>query len=191
MVTTPAGSAALDSRKLAGQRLGYFASVNLGHGYQHRDAHIARVGGVAIDRLSKESERAAVWVALVAMVGGLIAAFAVFNFFDLTLVMVSGFFLGLISFMALPAVNVILFSVIPPETKATTIATSNVILNLVIAVITFLIGAMSDASELRLAFSGVVIAMFALGMGVCIALLRSFPKDVADQKELLRARSGG
>ena len=57
--------------------------------------------------------------------------------------------------------NVALFSVVPPETKATTIATSNVILNLVIAVISFLIGVVSDATQLRWAFGGAVLLMFA------------------------------
>ncbi len=148
----------------------------------------ALVGGVVIDRLRQRTECAAVWVALAAMSGGLIAAFAVFNLFDLTFVMAAGFILGLISFMALPAVNVIFFSVIPPETKATTIATSNVILNLVIAIASFSIGVVSDATELRLAFSGVVLVMFGIGICVCLGLLQTFRRDVLAQRDLVKAR---
>lgn len=149
----------------------------------------AVIGGAAIDRLREETELAAVWVALVAMVGGLLAAYVVFNVFEFTLVAAAGFVLGLISFMALPAVNVIFFSVVPPETKATTIATSNVILNLTIALLTILIGILSDASELRFAFSGVVELMFAIGIGVCFLLLGTFRGDVMAQRELVQARA--
>ncbi|MBI5031107.1 MAG: MFS transporter [Chloroflexi bacterium] len=148
----------------------------------------ALLGGIFIDRLRHRSERAAAWVALVAMIGGLVMAFIVFNVFDMTLVMIAGFFLGLVGYMALPAVNIIFFSVVPPETKASTIATSNVILNLVIAVLSFVIGVISDRSELRYAFSGVVLMMFALGIIVSFALLRILPMDMAKQSALVARR---
>lgn len=38
------GASIGDTVRVAGQRLGYFASASLGHGYSHRVAHIARVG---------------------------------------------------------------------------------------------------------------------------------------------------
>lgn len=148
----------------------------------------AVMGGLVIDRLRRRTERAAAWVALVAMSGGLIMALITFNLFTLTGVMISGFFLGLIAYMALPAVNVAFFSVVPPETKATTIATSNIILNLVIAVFSFLIGVVSDASELRLAFSSVVLGMFALGIFVSLLLLQALPRDMARQREWVESR---
>jgi MFS family permease len=148
----------------------------------------ALVGGWMIDRLRKRSERAPVWVALIAMSGGLLMAFLVFNLFDLVGLMIAAFFLGLIAYMVMPAVSVIMFSVVTPETKATTISASNVILNLVIALLSFLIGVVSDAVELRLAFGGVVILMFVLGVGVCLALLRTFQKDVAAQQETVLSR---
>ena len=47
----------------------------------------------------------------------------------------------------------------------------------------------SDASELRFAFSGVVLVMFAVGIGVCLLLLRTFPSDVLAQRELVQARA--
>jgi MFS family permease len=148
----------------------------------------ALVGGWTIDRLRKKSERAPVWVALIAMSGGLVMAFLVFNLFDLAALMTAAFFLGLIAYMVMPAVSIIMFSVVTPETKATTISASNVILNLVIALLSFLIGVVSDAVELRIAFGGVVILMFALGIVVCLALLRTFQKDTAAQQAMVSSR---
>lgn len=148
----------------------------------------ALLGGWLIDRLRRHTERAAAWVASVAMSGGLVMAFITFNLFTLTGVMAAGFLLGVVAYMALPAVNVMLFSVVPPETKATTIATSNVILNLVIAVVSFLIGVVSDASGLRLAFSGVVLFMFGLGVVDSLFLLRTLPHDMARQKKWVEER---
>ena len=97
--------------------------------------------------------------------------------------------LGLVSYMVLPAVSIIMFSVVPPETKATTISTSNVILNLVIAVLSFLIGVVSDATQLRWAFGGVVLLMFGLGIIVCLALLRTLRRDIAAQQAVVRGRT--
>jgi hypothetical protein len=85
---------------------------------------------------------------------------------------------------------VILFSVVPPETKATTISASNVFLNLATALLTFLIGSLSDAYELRLAFGGAILLMFSLGIIVSLALLRTLRQDTARQKELVTARLG-
>jgi hypothetical protein len=96
--------------------------------------------------------------------------------------------MGLVTYMVMPAVGVIMFSVVPPETKATTISVSNVILNLVISLLSLLIGILSDAAELRLAFGGVVVVMFGLGVLVCLALLRTFPGDVARQQVVVESR---
>ena len=148
----------------------------------------ALIGGWLIDRLRDKSDRAPVWVALIAMSGGLLMALVVFNLFNLAGLMTAAFFLGLIAYMVMPAVSVIMFSVVTPETKATTISASNVILNLVIALLSFLIGVVSDAVELRLAFGGVVILMFVLGVGVCLALLRTFRKDAAAQQATVSSR---
>jgi MFS family permease len=148
----------------------------------------ALVGGWLIDRLRNKTPHAPVWVALIAMSGGLIMSLLVFNLYDLATLMTAAFFLGLIAYMVMPAVNIIMFSVVTPETKATTIATSNVILNLVIALLSFLIGVVSDAVELRLAFGGVIILMFTLGIGVCLVLLRTFRRDMAAQQATISSR---
>lgn len=148
----------------------------------------AVLGGWLIDRLRPRTDRAAAWVALISMSGGLVMAFLVFNLFQLAWVMTAAFFLGVVSYMVMPAVSIAMFSVVPPETKATTISTSNIILNLVISVLSFLIGAISDATELRLSFGGVVLLMFALGILVCLALLRTLGRDAARQKALVESR---
>jgi predicted MFS family arabinose efflux permease len=148
----------------------------------------ALVGGWLIDRLRNRSDRAPVWVALIAMSGGLGMALIVFNLFELGALMTAAFFLGLIAYMVMPAVSIIMFSVVTPETKATTISASNVILNLVIALLSFLIGVVSDAVDLRLAFGGVVILMLFLGTVVCLALLRTFRRDAAAQQDMVSSR---
>ncbi len=148
----------------------------------------ALLGGAVIDRMRRRTSRAAAIVALAAMSGGLVLAFVVFNVFDLTGLMVAAFLLGLVSYMALPAVSLTLFSVVPPETKATCISTSNIILNSVIAVVSFLVGVVSDAMGLRLAFSGAVLVMFGLGVLDCLALLRFLSGDIDRQKALVQTR---
>jgi len=148
----------------------------------------ALIGGWLIDRLRRRTDRAPVWVALTAMSGGLAIAFFLFNLFDLTALMTTAFFMGLVAYMVMPAVSIIQFSVVPPETKATTISASNVVLNLVISVLSLLIGLVSDAAELRLAFGGAVILMFFLGIIVCLFLLRTFRSDVARQQAMVLSR---
>jgi MFS family permease len=148
----------------------------------------ALLGGWLIDKLASSSNRAAAWIALISMSGGLLMAVLVFNLFQLAALMSAAFFLGLVAYMVMPAVNIILFSVVPPETKATTISASNVILNLVIALLSFSIGVISDLSELRLAFGGAVILMFALGILVTLALLHTLPKDKSRQRKIVESR---
>jgi MFS family permease len=148
----------------------------------------ALLGGWAIDRLRRRTPMAPVWVALIAMSGGLLAALLVFNLFQLVALMAAAFCLGVVTYMVMPAVSIIQFSVVPPETKATTISASNVVLNLVIAVLSFLIGAVSDATELRLAFGGTILLMYVLGIGVCLALLRTFRADVRKRDSLVEGR---
>jgi len=145
----------------------------------------ALLGGWSIDRLRAASARAAVWVALIAMSGGLVMSLFVFNLFELAPLMAAAFFLGVVAYMVMPAVNMILFSVVPPETKATTISSSNILLNLVIAILSLLIGVVSDATELRLAFGGTIMVMFAVGILISLALLRTFQSDVAHQQSIV------
>jgi len=88
----------------------------------------------------------------------------------------------------MPAVNIIFFSVVPPEIKATTIATSNVILNLVTALVSLMIGVVSDAAGLRLGFGGAVLVMYILGIVVSLGLLRTLGQDTARRQAVVEAR---
>jgi hypothetical protein len=69
--------------------------------------------------------------------------------------------------------------------KATTISASNVVLNLVISVLTLLIGIISDAYGLRWAFGSAILLMYALGIVVSLFLLRTYPRDVARRNALV------
>jgi MFS family permease len=148
----------------------------------------ALLGGWAIDRLRRRTPLAPVWVALIAMSGGFLAAVLVFNLFQMAALMTAAFCLGVVTYMVMPAVSIIQFSVVPPETKATTISASNVVLNLVIAILSFLIGVVSDATELRLAFGGMTLLMYVLGIGVCLTLLRTFEADMHKRDLLVEGR---
>jgi MFS family permease len=150
----------------------------------------ALLGGWLNDRLRKRNLLAPVWISLVAMLGGLLVALLLFNLFVLGAVMGVAFVLGVVTYLVMPSVNIIFFSVVPPEMKATTISASNVILNLVISILSFFIGLLSDAHGLRLAFSGAILLMYALGIGVCLTLLRTYPRDVARRNAIVAGQVG-
>jgi MFS family permease len=149
----------------------------------------ALLGGLIIDRIGGRTPIAPVWVALIAMSGGLAAALLVFNIHQLAPLMAAAFVLGLVTYMVMPAVTMIQFSVVPPETKATTISASNILINTVIAILSFAIGVISDAAGLRLAFGGAIFLMYALGIVVCLALLRVYPGDLARRNALVEQRT--
>jgi MFS family permease len=138
----------------------------------------AVLGGWLNDRLRNRTPLAPVWISLIAMGGGFMFALLVFSLFNLGWLMAAVFFLGLVTYLVMPSVNVIFFSIVPPEMKASTISASNVLLNLVIAVITFFIGVISDAAGLRLAISGAILLMYGLGTVVSLTLLRTYLRDV-------------
>jgi len=145
----------------------------------------ALVGGWLNDRLRKHILRAPVWISLIAMAGGMLVALLMFNLFALTPVMAVAFVLGVVTYLVMPSVTLIQFTVVPPEMKATTISASNVVLNLVISVLTLLIGIISDAYGLRWAFGGAILLMYALGIVVSLFLLRTYPRDVARRNALV------
>ncbi|MEW6400838.1 MAG: MFS transporter [Chloroflexota bacterium] len=146
----------------------------------------ALIGGWLNDRLRTRTPLAPAWVSLTAMGGGLIFALLVFNLFNLSWLMVAVFFLGLVTYLVMPSVNMIFFSVVPPEMKASTISASNVILNLVTAVLTYFIGVLSDRAGLHLALSGAIFLMYGVGTIVSLALLRTYPRDM-EQRNLIVA----
>ncbi len=151
----------------------------------------ALVGGWLNDRLKKRSVKAPVWISLFAMASGLVVAFLLFNLFVLGTVMAVAFLLGLVTYLVLPSVTLIQFTVVPPEMKASTISASNVVLNLVIAVLSFFIGFISDRAGLRLAFGGAILLMYVLGTIVCLFLLRTYPRDVERRNAMVADRAIG
>ena len=148
----------------------------------------ALLGGWLNDRLRKRSRLAPVWISLFAMASGLLVALLMFNLFVLGTVMAVAFVLGLVTYLVLPSVTLIQFTVVPPEMKASTISASNVVLNLVIAVLTFFIGMISDRAGLRVAFGGAILLMYALGIIVSLFLLRTYPHDVERRNALVAER---
>ncbi|MBN2549166.1 MAG: MFS transporter [Anaerolineales bacterium] len=148
----------------------------------------ALLGGWLIDRLRQRTVLAPAWVSLAAMSGGLVMALVVFNVFSLVPLMTAAFFLGLATYMVMPGVSVTLFSVVPPETKATTISASNILLNLVISALSLVIGMVSDAIGLRIAFGGVIVVMYILGIIVSLALLRRYRVDLERRDALVGER---
>jgi len=148
----------------------------------------ALLGGWIIDRLRKRTPLAPVWVSLIAMSGGLIAALFVFNIYRLVPLMAAAFCLGVVTYLVMPAVTIIEFNVVPPETKASTISASNIVLNLVIAVLSFLIGVVSYATQLRVAFGGAIIIMYAFGIVFSLKLLRTYQRDVARRDTMVDER---
>lgn len=146
------------------------------------------LGGWLNDRLRGRHPLTPVWISLFAMSGGLPLSLLLFSLSQLSLVMGTAFVLGLVTYLVLPSVTMIQFSVAPPEMKATTISTSNVLLNLVITVLTFCIGVISDAAGLHLALSGAIALMFTLGVLVCLGLLRTYRSDVTRRDALVAQR---
>jgi len=148
----------------------------------------AVLGGLLIDRMRHRTPLAPAWVSLVAMAGGLALAALVFSLNTLGPLMAAAFCLGVVTYMVQPAVNVVLFSVVPPEMKATTISASNVILNLAVAVVSISVGVVSDAAGLRLAFGGSVLLTYVFGIVVCLALLRNLGRDMQLRDAIVETR---
>ena len=100
----------------------------------------ALLGGVLIDRLRRSTERAAAWIALFAMSGGLVMALVVFNVFQLVPLMAAAFVLGVVAYIlwaddvgflllapVLLGTWLLVLSVRPPVALAVTLAASLVI----------------------------------------------------------------
>jgi MFS family permease len=156
------------------------------------------LGGWLIDRLRRHTERSAVWVSLLSMSGALIMATIVFGLTSLTAVLVAGFFLGLFGYLIMPAINVMLFDVVPPETRSTALAADGVILSGVSALAAFGIGAISHyaglaqgiaTGDMRVGFQAVITVLLAGGVLFALALLRAMPADMAALREHVARRA--
>jgi MFS family permease len=156
------------------------------------------LGGWLIDRLRRRTERSAVWVSIISVSGALVMATVVFALRDLTAVLVAGFLLGLFGYLIMPAINVMLFDVVPPETRASALAADSVILSGVSAIAAFAIGAVSttvglhqglDRGNLRAGFQGASTLLLACGVIVALALLRTAPADMAALRTYVARRA--
>ena len=156
------------------------------------------LGGWLIDRLRRRTERSAVWIALVAAVGALIMSIVVFALTDLTAVLVAGFFLGLFGYLYMPTINVILFDVVPPETRSSAVAADGVFVSGVSALVAFSIGAVShyvglwqglDEGNLLAGFQGAVTVLLVGAVISTLFLLRTIKPDMADLRAYVARRA--
>ena len=156
------------------------------------------LGGWLIDRLRRRTERSAVWVSLISMVGALVMSLVVFALQDLTAVLVAGFFLGLFGYLIMPAINVILYDVVPPETRSSATAADGVILSAFSALTALGIGAVSyyvgiwqglDEGNLRVGFQGAATVLLGGGVIFALLLLRTAPADMAALREHVGRRA--
>ena len=156
------------------------------------------LGGWLIDRLRQRTERSAVWVSLLSVSGALLMTVVVFAARDLVAVLVAGFFLGLFGYLIMPAINVMIFDVIPPETRSTALAVDGIILSATSALTAFGIGAVSHyvgmaqgsaAGNLRAGFQGASTLLLAGGVILSLALLRAVPADMVALRKYVARRA--
>jgi MFS family permease len=156
------------------------------------------LGGWLIDRLRPRTELSAVWISLVSMAGALALSLVVFALQDLTAILAAGFFLGLFGYLVMPAINVMLFDVVPPETRASAVAADGVILSTLSAITAFAIGAVSHyvglfqgltEGNLRAGFQGATTILLAGGVFCSLALLRTAPADMAALRDYVARRA--
>jgi MFS family permease len=156
------------------------------------------LGGWLIDRLRARTEQSAVWVSLISVAGALAMSFVVFALRDLTAVLVAGFFLGLFGYMIMPAINVMIFDVVPPETRSSALAADSVLLSGCSAITAFGIGAVSQyvgmrqglaEGNLRAGFQGASTVLLSLGILIALALLRTAPSDMHALREHIAQRT--
>ncbi len=147
------------------------------------------LGGMFTDRLRRRIPGAAAWVSFVAMAGGLLLSLFLFNIFSLVPVMIVAFLLGMVGYMILPTITIMMFDIVPPETKATAMAGDGVVLGLVSAAASSGIGLFSQQMyDLRLAFGGACVFFLAMGAILAFIIARRIAADMHDQEKLVEAR---
>ncbi len=156
------------------------------------------LGGWLIDRLRRRTERSAVWVALIAVTGALVMSVIVFALRDLTAVLFAAFFLGVFGYLYMPTINVILYEVVPPETRSTATAADVFFVSTFSAITSFTIGTVStyvgmqqglDVGNLRVGFQGAVTVLLSGGILFTLVLLRIVRADMAALREYVARRA--
>jgi MFS family permease len=160
----------------------------------------AMLGGWLIDRLRERTELSAVWISLVSVAGALVMSVIVFASRELNAVLVAGFFLGVFGYLIMPAISVMLFEVVPPETRGSALAADGVIISIVSAITAFAIGAVSEYAgarqgleqgNLRVGFQGAATVLLSAGVIFALLLLRTTPADRAAMREYVARRAVG
>ena len=137
-------------------------------------------------------------MALISVAGALAMSVVVFSLHSLTGVLMAGFLLGLFGYLIMPAINVILYDVVPPETRSSATAADGMILSAFSALTSFAIGAVSyavgrqqglAAGNLRAGFQGAVTVLLAGGILLALVLLRAAPADMAALREYVARRA--
>jgi MFS family permease len=122
----------------------------------------------------------------------------VFALTDLTAVLFAGFFLGLFGYLYMPTINVILYDIVPPETRSSATAADGVFVSGVSALVAFSIGAVShyvglwqglDEGNLLAGFQGAVTVLLVGAVISCLFLLRAINADMADLRAYVARRA--
>jgi MFS family permease len=122
----------------------------------------------------------------------------VFALQDLAAVLVAGFFLGIFGYLIMPAISVILYEVVPPETRSSATAADGVIVSAVSALTAFSIGAVShyvglqqglEQGNLRAGFQLATTVLLSGGVVLSLLLLRSAPADMAALRAYVAQRA--
>jgi predicted MFS family arabinose efflux permease len=157
------------------------------------------LGGWLTDRLRRRTELSAVYVALISMSGALVMTMVVFALRDLTAVMAAGFVMGTFGHMVMSPISVILYDVVPPETRSSATAFDGLVMNVFCALSSLAIGAVSQYAgmlrglsegDLRTGFQGTVTVLLAAGVVVTLLLFRFAPRDMETLRKHVASRAG-
>ena len=103
--------------------------------------------------------------------------------------MIVAFILGMTGYMILPTITIMMYDIIPPETKATAMAGDGIVLGLVTAGASAGIGLLSrQLHDLRLAFGGACLFFLAAGALLALIIAGRITADMQDQEKLVQSR---
>ncbi len=156
------------------------------------------LGGWLTDSLRRKTEVSAVWVALISMTGALVMTVIVFALRDLNAVMIAGFVMGVFGHMVMSPISVILYDVVPPETRSSATSFGGLVMSVFMAVSSLSIGAVShyagiwrglSEGDLRTGFQGTVSVLLAAGAVITLVLLKYAPRDMKALRDHVASRA--
>jgi len=158
------------------------------------------LGGWLTDRFRAKTELSAVWVALVSMTGSLAMTALVFSMDTQGSVMVAGFVMGIFGHMIMSPISVILYDVVPPETRSSATAFGGLLMAAFTSLSSLGIGAIShyagiwkglSEGDLRTGFQAVVTITLSLGIIVALLILKTAPADMKALRDHVALRAAG